>query len=1030
MDSSEVEMPIIMGYQDSQLSSASNEEVDIFLENCSSLYNLILDSLHNLTSKTISCECLEEMTSTLEKSAKKILAEKPDVENSVLLRLNTICCAMEQLRIQHTARIMSGTESDASSSARSTSSSVAGEMRSWLHEMERKLELNDKRLRVESNLNKLLVDQQTLQLEIQREGQLLINRLESQLKNVKAANPTEDDRRRACVKGIRKRWHTIYLRSLSLQCKIEDLLNTQQSSDDSESDPELAGPPTKRARHLRSAESSSEDDDDDETDVDEPTVCDDNILPFAESEYESIMDVRTTVTSSASSSEESKMLKSTPKKWDSVQQDIGYSSGENSIHEALSTCAEHLLPERTSDMRRKRIECSPVKAFYRTVQLEDMSDLEVTKAINDDVDDEPNLSDSMYVNHDMTFSTTQKLTEYDEVMALLNDDRLPSDISMSESFNTKWSEIHGQRIHGRRLSRVSKEHLENVAKNSCDASSEDSSDAEAEKEHEEDLMSISFNSVSFDTSSPLKRQRSGRVLKSSNYILDNLDMDGSFCSTKSEMPPCKSRTTARRKLRGRRMPRSMSDGEQLGVVSSLHGLMTPSIRVSPPSTPLARSTTRLLRKLDAQLRANMDSDTAPEHSDAAQAYEWDEYNPPEKDDSMADLQAPQMSNISQELLTMDEDFAEHFGSPSALRIIEESKANLRVVKNALAESNMDTLQMSNFELIARTNLRQVEQTIKFQSSLQPSLIEVSTLHDLRAEWAELHETIRSPFSRIMYQVKKFASTLQEMSSLASLGDVVDIRTKEDVAKALDAVSLIERRLSCEREELRELVRSPAFKEVADDLTREFDCVSDGYDDAVGRIGKMANSLADVKSEWDKWNERQNDIRSAMVRIESHLKSGAFDNRQIAQEMELCQERMDSLETMCNYLTTSLSALQSENASSESPDFRAELSIYSNALAKLRDRFNEMTRVPSPIEIPQEPRHTKFSTSTTQTMRPRTTDSSTDAISTSAKRSSTSRLVQISLALSVLSALTAIFYYHVFGRPFGPHVTYVNGPPPV
>lgn len=70
------------------------------------------------------------------------------------------------------------------------------------------------------------------------------------------------------------------------------------------------------------------------------------------------------------------------------------------------------------------------------------------------------------------------------------------------------------------------------------------------------------------------------------------------------------------------MPRSMSDGEQLGVVSSKpEGMMTPMIRVSPPSTPVRR----LLRKLDEQIR-NRDSDTAPEHSDAAQAYEWDEYN--------------------------------------------------------------------------------------------------------------------------------------------------------------------------------------------------------------------------------------------------------------------------------------------------------------------------------------------------------------------------------------------------------------------
>ncbi|PIC27663.1 hypothetical protein B9Z55_019849 [Caenorhabditis nigoni] len=100
------------------------------------------------------------MTTSLEKSAKKILAERPEAENSVLLRLNTICCAMEQLRVQNHAKLMSGADSDTSSSARSSTSSSTGEMRSWLHEVERRLEMNEKRIRVEPNLTVLLADQQ------------------------------------------------------------------------------------------------------------------------------------------------------------------------------------------------------------------------------------------------------------------------------------------------------------------------------------------------------------------------------------------------------------------------------------------------------------------------------------------------------------------------------------------------------------------------------------------------------------------------------------------------------------------------------------------------------------------------------------------------------------------------------------------------------------------------------------------------------------------------------------------------------
>ncbi|KAF1751376.1 hypothetical protein GCK72_017930 [Caenorhabditis remanei] len=1036
MDSfSEVEMPQSTNDDLFKVIESSGEEVDIFLENCSSLYNLILDSLHNLTSKTISCECLDEMTSTLEKSAKKILAERPEAENSVLLRLNTICCAMEQLRVQHNAKLMSGAESDTSSSARSSTSSSTGEMRSWLHEVERRLEINEKRIRVEPNLTVLLADQQALQLEIQHEGQLLVNRLNKQLKDDNDSDSLEEEKRKTCVDAIRKRWHTIYLNSLSLVCRIEELLNHQQSSEDSESDPDLVGPPVKRARtrtsgHLTASDTEESEDEDRHSQTETVVTDEDNVLPFAESEYESIMDGRVTVDSCTSSSEDQMVEQSSNKKWESVQQDVGYSSGENSIHEALNTCADHLLPE-TSDMRRKRIECSPVKAFYRTVQLEDMSDLEVTKAINHDIDEEPNLSDSMYVNHDSTFLTTQNLPEYDEVMALMDNEDLPMDISMTESFNTKWREIHGQKKPLRRASRPSREQMDLIAKSSCDASSEDSSEGEhqTQLEDEPEMMSVSFNSASFDTSSPLKRQRSARGLKNASFLYDSLEMDGSFCSTRSEMlPPCKTRSLARRKLRVRRMPRSMSDGEQLGVVSCKpEGLMTPMIRVSPPSTPVRR----LLRKLDEQIR-NRDSDTAPEHSDAAQAYEWDEYHPPQKDDSTADRNHSSMADISSQLMNIDDDFAEHFGTStsSAYRLIEESKSHLRVVQKALEESNADIPHLSNFELIARSNLRQVDEALKIQSGYQPSFLETSTLQELRAEWAQLYESIRSPFVRIMHQVKKFAATLQEVSSMASLGDV-DIRSKEDVMKALDAVTAIERRLSCERQELRDLLASPTFRDVAKELSCEFETVSEGYDDAVDRIGKMAHSLSQVKGEWDAWNSRQNDIRSAMVRIESHLKEGQMDNKMIAEEMELCQERMNSLETMCNYLTSSLGSIQNESNTKNLPDFKAELSIYSNALARLKDRFNDMVRVPTPPTIqfhPPEPRPSKGRSMTTQTAEMETETDEETPLSVSEAISS-SRLIKFTFALSLLSALAAIFYYHVFGKPFGPHLTYVNGPPP-
>lgn len=49
-------------------------------------------------------------------------------------------------------------------------------------------------------------------------------------------------------------------------------------------------------------------------------------------------------------------------------------------------------------------------------------------------------------------------------MALMDDDDLPMDMSMTESFNTKWREIHGQKKPLRRASRPSREQMNLIAK--------------------------------------------------------------------------------------------------------------------------------------------------------------------------------------------------------------------------------------------------------------------------------------------------------------------------------------------------------------------------------------------------------------------------------------------------------------------------------------------------------------------------------------------------------------------------------------
>lgn len=87
----------------------------------------------------------------------------------------------------------------------------------------------------------------------------------------------------------------------------------------------------------------------------------------------------------------------------------------------------------------------------------------------------------------------------------------------------------------------------------------------------------------------------------------------------------------------------------------------------------------------------------------------------------------------------------------------------------------------------------------------------------------------------------------------------------------------------------------------------------------------------------------------MQKIESEMDEGGFDQQKIIQEIGLCEERLNSLETMCNYLTSALYSLQDTDANSSTlPDFQAELRLYTNALKELKHRLVFSTLFPQNI----------------------------------------------------------------------------------
>ncbi|CAJ0582819.1 unnamed protein product, partial [Mesorhabditis spiculigera] len=951
------------------------------------------------------------MAARVERAGDRLSEHQPNTEGTVQLRMHTISSAMEQLRLRRGG--YNGQSTDTESTV-SRGGSVGSEVRNWLQGVEKRLAEHEERLHHGMHLTKLLADQQVLQLEIQSEGQAHIARLELLLRGDPLLSPNSDcgaaDRRQISVDSLKKRWLAAYLNSLSLQIRIEEAVPGDTEGCESDTDPIFAAPPHKRARRTSAwnLESEAEEENDD-------------TFPFAASEYESIMDAPTTQSSSqVDSASDAEQTRGT-KKWGSTQKDIGYSSGENSIPEALNKMAE--IQEEQSV--RRRIDCSPCKAFYRTVPLEsDLSECEIIKATNDKLlPEEALLSDSMIVNYDALNNTAQQ-NDFDDVLKLMDDE-----CEMGDSFHTEWREIRADAQ--RRRSRTDRQFIFGsfLDKASCDASSEDSSDLDGLKENDDQLLenhspmnrsmisniTLESTPVQYGSLKRVRGQRPGK--KTSSLLLETTEMDASFCSTRSELVPGRqiNNMRMRKKLKIRRLPRSMSDGEQLGFGCN------PTVRISPPRTPVSRST-RLLQRLDDAL-CHPDSDTtAPEQSDAA-AYEWDDYRPPNKDDSeligLSDFHNSSMA--VDEMLRQDDDYNRHFGGSHQMltRLINESRANLLIVAKSL-EAVDDPQVMRDIELIARTNIRQLDTAVKINGLGHTA--EVRELADLRVEWELLLERVGAPLPAILAKFEKFTASLRALdqtSSMNSLNGVSTIHSREDVAKALASMLLIQENLRHDRDELKELLVAPSFKPLLAEHEVEVEAISDDFDEAIAKISGLVASLKQLNMEWGQWNEEQDAIRNIMQRIEGHIARGSVEPSTVSEEIRLCQERMDSLETMCNYLTASLTALQAE-AESETivkplPDFNGEIRLYSNALEQLKSRF-EVSKIPAVPAV----RERKVATVATQAEEP--------AVAPPRRRSAK---LQIGLLLAGLLASVVAFYLtFIHGSTFGPHLTYTRGPPPV
>ncbi|VDM48093.1 unnamed protein product [Toxocara canis] len=509
------------------------------------------------------------------------------------------------------------------------------------------------------------------------------------------------------------------------------------------------------------------------------------------------------------------------------------------------------------------------------------------------------------------------------------------------------------------------------------------------------------------------------------------------------VPGMRSRRIIRRKLRARRLPRSMSDGEQLGTWMNASTYSAPATAAPYQSTPLRDS----------------DATTAPEHSDAP-PYEWDDYNPPAKAEDGWGSEERQDASA----LTLEDDFQMYLGE-DVRSLIAESRASLRSAESLIGRQpsrqsleDLRTLAKANSERLSATVVANPRMRIECMNDIDEvskgwSTI-LSTIDSLatplsrettpceqiqQPQKGELISFNESPLPAILSKIEKFASSLKliqddDNCSTSSLCSLSSIRSLDDVINTLRIFTEIHDRLVEEREELRCFLDSAAFSGDLSSLVDDFEPLSMGYEDAIERVEQLMNQIEKVRESWSDWAETQGNLQAVMSGIEkelAELRKGGNNSKQICSELEMCQERMNRLETVCNYLTSNLSVLHDSSSNVPPLDFTSELAIYSNALGQLKARFEETLRSSSMSDK-----------STWVNVRKRhlvqTSESATNTVEMGRLRGILlgNWALQAILLFGVMAAFAAWLMstdnqvVNNWRNSIGPHLDYVDGPPPI
>ncbi|KAE9552600.1 hypothetical protein FO519_004182 [Halicephalobus sp. NKZ332] len=780
--------------------------------------------------------------------------------------------------------------------------------------------------------------------------------------------------------------------------------------------------------------------------------------------------------------------------------DIGYSSGENSLTESPTTSPTVSSGGTSPDSERKvKIRTNSTKSFYKTVPLDEggLTDNENSKNQEKEIEvelpvfDEP-LSDSLIVQMESTIhqeNNIQTDNDFNEVISMLDDESENLFNLKLEQLQkgTHWKELKSK---NKRIS-TPRRSLPGFLDRDHDKSREASSEESDSGKNKNSILNKNINpNPAALPPVPGRKRRFKKVIKNKEKggsmeilknSLSNVAMDESIYvytgsndlmsqSLNSSFNDSNSRRTilSKRKFDKTRMHRSASDHVNINLsinnlsnsFHSQHSSTSVFASFLPNfGTPLMSSTLKrdshLPRRPSAEsLASSTSSGTVHENGDAH--YEWDEYRDPPSFPEMSTVILPDPSASTSSILGenfIDEDFQSQLplldptGIDSALNESKNTYNEVRRIINdygILEEENeglRDSLRSS-----AKHNFQKLTAIVQ-ASPRHINMDQVNEVEDLRKQWKYIMEELGpDPIEEDQVICNEIQSRLSEIkSSLRKLMEVEVASLKlENLEELIFERKSLWQNLMENKRVLTDIAETTGNKYKNEELLKLLKYV----EDSLGFVGEGTDTL--TKSMFKYLS--MGDLRKAMMDLEIKMDNMERGNEgimeQVESELDLCQERLNALETVCNELTSQLgevAALNGKTKPGKKTKFWKEFKGFKSEFQRLKEKFSR-------AKASSELANGAFGGVRRRLLK--ATDSSTSAVS-SKTDSGTQPEVQVgffgrvlnsikdSKFLKILLGLTGFlliclifvtFYFedtpqNNWKRMFGPQLEYINGRPP-